>query len=186
MNKQESTYIDGAFAIELCVQGEDEHGLPLLDVTLYPAIASQVTNAPLGSGYAADFRYVMGGITVPLEETGLTKQELASMPLCDGWTVISYCGAGLRAHEVSQVFGVRAAIVILSALSDALLSESINEDDGGSLFRPGEDLLTDDWDHVCELLQRLQDQLEAENQREEVSFAFFDLIQASYGDLEAA
>ncbi|WP_043444251.1 hypothetical protein [Arthrobacter sp. L77] len=186
MNQQGPASIAGTFALELRVQGEDEHGLPMLDITLYPAVASQEANVPLGPGYAADVRYVMGAATVPLEEAGLTIQGLASMPLFEGWMIIRHRGAGLRAEEVATVFGARATIVLLSALSDALLSESINEDAKRNLFRAGENLLTDDWDEVCELLQRLQIQVAAQDEREEVSLAFFELIQATFDDREMA
>ena len=121
--------------MEFVVTGEDEHGLPLLEVNMYPVVVGMSSDNLV---FGVDGRHLVAGLTIPLEDTGLSTTDLDSLPLHGGWATISTAhGEGLRPQDLEGTFGPRSAVVVLEALADALLSESINADMRG--------LRTDRW-----------------------------------------
>lgn len=98
MNTQESgrkLHVDGAFEMEFVVAGEDEHGLPMLEVNLYPVFIGGM----VGDAWAleVDCNHLVAGLTVPLEETGLAVGDISSLPLHEGWALLTTShGSGLH------------------------------------------------------------------------------------------
>jgi hypothetical protein len=112
-----------------------------------------------------DGQHLVAGLTVPLEDTGFTPPDLDSLPLRGGWATISTAhGPGLQVEDLEQAFGTRAAVIVLKALADALLSESINADLYGSPYRSVE--LDDDnrYEEVLAMQKDLQIRIEADEQ----------------------
>jgi hypothetical protein len=133
MTNGHQLYVNGSFEMEFVVAGEDEYGLPLLEVNMYPVVVAGMTSDDLNFG--VDARHLVAGLTIPLEDTGLSTTDLASLPLHDGWATISTAhGEGLRPQDLEGTFGTRSAVIVLGALADALLSESINADMKGSSY----------------------------------------------------
>lgn len=161
-------HVDGLFAMEFAIVGQDEHGLPLLEVNFYP-----VLEGVAGSWAAAvDGKHLVANSTVPLEDAGLTPTELESLPLRDGWTLISTAhGAGLRVEDLEKLFGSRAALIILEALTDALLSEFINRDLFGTPYRAME-LNDNRYEEVLLMRNVLQHTIEADEQRQVIRNVF--------------
>jgi hypothetical protein len=116
-------HVDGSFEMEFALAGQDEHGLPLLDVNMYPTVEGMTGD---NFAWGLDGQHLVAGLTIPLEDTGLGTSELESLPLRGGWATISAeHGPGFSSQELEGVFGRRVAVVVLEALADALLSESI-------------------------------------------------------------
>ena len=94
---------------------------------MYPTVIEGMTGDNFAWGL--DGRHLVAGLTIPLEDTGLGTSELDSLPLRGGWATISAeHGPGFRPQELEGAFGPRVAVIVLEALADALLSESINAD----------------------------------------------------------
>lgn len=167
MNTQENgnkLHVDGVFEMEFVVAGEDEHGLPLLEVNLYPVSLEGM----IGDDWAlkVDQNHLVAGVTVPLEETGLATGDIDSLPLNEGWALITTShGAGLHVEDVEQTFGSRAAVFVLKALADALLSESINADQYGNPYRAIELDGSNRYEEVLDMQKALQARIEADEQR---------------------
>jgi hypothetical protein len=156
-------HVNGTFQMEFVVAGEDEHGLPLLEVNFYPVSIEGMIGDNLALGM--DGQHLVAGLTVPLEDTGFTPPDLDSLPLREGWATISTAhGPGLQVEDLEQAFGTRAAVIVLKALADALLSESINADLYGSPYRSVE--LDDDnrYEEVLAMQKDLQSRIEADEQ----------------------
>ena len=166
MNTQNNGYqlhLDGSFEMEFVVAGEDEHGLPLLEINLYPVVVVGMIGDNLAFG--VDGKHLVAGLTIPLEDTGLSTTDLDSLPLHGGWATISTAhGEGLRPQNLEGTFGPRSAVIVLEALADALLSESINADMKGSSYRSVE--LSDDnqYEEVLAMHKNLQSRIEVEEQ----------------------
>lgn len=95
----------------------------------------------------------------------MSTTDVDSLPLHDGWATISTAHAeGLRPQDLEGTFGPRSAVIVLKALADALLSESINADMTGSSYRSVE--LDDDnrYEEVLAMHQNLQSRIEVEEQ----------------------
>lgn len=182
MNTQENgskLHVDGVFDMEFVVAGEDEHGLPLLEVNLYPVTVGGMT----GDEWAVklDDSHVLAALTVPLEETSLTVGDVDSLPLDRGWVLIttSY-GCGLHVEDVEQAFGSRAAVIVLKALSEALLSESINADQYGKPYRAIELDESNRYEEVLDMHKELQERIQAEEQRKATQYEFNALIDREF------
>lgn len=174
MNNGHQLYVDGSFEMEFAVAGEDEHGLPLLEVNMYPVVVVGMIGDNLAFG--VDGKHLVGGLTIPLEDTGLSPADLDSLPLHGGWATISSAhGEGFRPQDLERTFGPRSAVVVLKALADALLSESINADMTGSPYRSVE--LDDDnlYEEVLAMHKNLQSRIEVEEQ-EQVTHAVFNAM----------
>ncbi|MDF2048870.1 hypothetical protein [Arthrobacter sp. Cr_A7] len=170
-------HVDGLFAMEFAMVGQDEHGLPLLEVNFYP-----VLEGVTGSGWTAavDGKHLVANATVPLEDTGLTPADLESLPLQDGWTSISTAhGAGLRVEHLEKHFGSRAALIILEALADALLSEFINRDLFGNPYRTIE-LNDNRYEEVLLMRNVLLHRIEADEQRQVTRNVFNALMDREF------
>lgn len=156
-------HVDGLFAMEFVVVGQDEHGLPLLEVNFYPVLEG-VTGT--GSAAAMDGTHLVASTTVPLEDAGLTLMDLESLPLREGRAFISTAlGPGLRAEDLEKNFGSRAAVIVLEALADALLSEFINRDLFGTPYRAFE---VDDnrYEEVLQMRSVLRHKIDSDEQRQ--------------------
>lgn len=154
-------HIDGSFEMEFVVTGVDEHGLPLLEVNMYPVVVVGMLGDKLAVGVGG--QHLVAGLTIPLEDTGLSTTDLDSLPLHGGWATIATAhGEGLRPQDLEGTFGPRSAVVVLEALADALLSESINADLKGSSYRSVE--LCDDnrYEEVLAMHKNLQSRIELE------------------------
>ena len=162
-NNDHLLHVDGSFEMEFVVTGEDEHGLPLLEVKMYPVVVIGKISDNLFFG--VDGRHLVAGLTVPLEDTGLSTTDLDSLPLHGGWATISTAhGKGVRPQDLEGSFGPRSAVIVLEALADALLSESINADMKGSPYR-SEELHGDNrYEEVLAMHKTLQSRLEIEEQ----------------------
>jgi hypothetical protein len=164
-NSGHQLHVDGSFEMEFVVAGEDEHGLPLLEVNIYPVVIEGMIGDNLAFG--VDGQHLVAGLTVPLEATGLSPTDLDSLPLRGGWATISTAhGSGLRVEDLERAFGARAAVIVLEALADALLSESINADLYGSPYRSVE--LDDDnrYEEVLAMQKALQSRIEVDEKRQ--------------------
>lgn len=170
---------DGSFAAYIAVEGTDEHGLPILAVTLFPLVAT-TGSSDLGHGFGLDNRFILDEVFVPLEETRLSVEDVSSLPLHEEWTVVSLDKVGLRASEVKATFGVRAAVYILAALGQAYLSESVNQDVDLLPYRESENLFTGNYDVVLAMHHVLTDAVRADEELEEVRLHFYELIAASF------
>lgn len=170
-------HVDGLFAMEFATVGQDEHGLPLLEVNFYPVL-EEMTGT--GSTAAVDGQHLVANSTVPLEDAGLTLKDLESLPLRDGWASISTAhGAGLRVEDLEKLFGSRAAVIILEALADALLSEFINRDLFGNPYRSFE-LNDNRYEEVLLMRNVLQHRIDADEQRQVTRSAFNALINREF------
>lgn len=162
-NTGHQLYVDGSFEMEFVVAGEDEHGLPLLEINLYPVVVIGMIGDNLAFG--VDGKHLVAGLTIPLEDTGLSTTDLHSLPLHGGWATISTAhGEGLRPQNLEGTLGPRSAVIVLEALADALLSESINADMKGCPYRSVE--LSDDnrYEEVLDMHKNLQSRIEMEEQ----------------------
>jgi hypothetical protein len=54
--------------MEFAVAGKDEHNLPLLEVNMYPVLASGM-----------DSQHLVGALAMPLEDTGLGIMDVESL-----------------------------------------------------------------------------------------------------------
>jgi hypothetical protein len=121
-------YVDATFEMELIIAGKDEHGLPMLEVNMYPVMAAGL-----------DTRHLVGSLCIPLEDTGLSVQDVEALPLRDGWlTVTASEGPGIAAEELEELFGPHVAVLALHVLTEALLSEYINMDLRAAPYRSTE------------------------------------------------
>lgn len=163
MNNGPQLHVDGSFEMEFVVAGEDEHGLPLLEVNLYPVVVvGMIGDKP---AFGVDGKHLVAGLTIPLEDTGLSTRDLDSLPLHGGWATISTeHGEGLRPQDVEGMFGPRSAVIVLEALADALLSESINADMNGSSYRSIEQSHANRYEEVRAMHKNLQSRIEKEEQ----------------------
>lgn len=182
MNTRENgnkLHVDGVFDMEFVVAGEDEHGLPLLEINLYPVSIEGM----VGDTWAlkVDDNHLVGGLTVPLEETGLTVGDVSSLPLHEGWALITTShGSGLHVEDVEHTFGSRAAVFVLAALADALLSESINADQYGNPYRAIELVDNNRYEEVLAMQKELQARMEADEQWRATHNAFSALIDREF------
>ena len=69
-NNGHPLHVDGSFEMEFVVTGEDEHGLPLLEVNMYPVVVVGMISDNLFVG--VDGRHLVAALTIPLEDTGLS------------------------------------------------------------------------------------------------------------------
>lgn len=170
-------HVDGLFEMEFAIVGQDEHGLPLLEVNFYP-----VLEGTTGTDWTAvvDGQHLVANLTVPLEDAGLTLKDLESLPLRDGWACISTAhGVGLRVEDLEKHFGSRAAVIILEALADALLSEFINRDLFGNPYRSLE-LNDNRYEEVLLMRNVLQQRIDADEQRQLTRNAFNALMNRGF------
>lgn len=178
MNTQENEsklHVDGVFEMEFVVAGEDEHGLPLLEVSLYPVSIEGM----IGDDWAlvVDNNHLVAGLTVPLEETGLAIDDVDSLPLHEGWALLTTSrGSGVHVEDVEQTFGSRAAVFVLKALADALLSENINADQHGNPYRMIELHEINRYEEVLAMQKELQARIESDEQRRAIDYDFKALI----------
>jgi hypothetical protein len=115
--------------------------------------------------FGVDGKHLVAGLTIPLEDTGLSTTDLDSLPLHGGWATISTAhGEGLRPHDLEGTFGPRSALIVLEALADALLSESINTDMKGSSYRSVELYGENRYEEVLAMHKNLQSRIEVEEQ----------------------
>lgn len=127
-------HVDGSFAMELVVAGVDEHGLPMLELSMYPVVVAGVDQD--GLTYTADWRHCVGQLSLPLEDSGLSPCEVEALPLSGGWATLSAGGGpGLAAARIEAEFGAQAAVLVLQVLTEALLSEFINMDVHAAPYR---------------------------------------------------
>lgn len=77
---------------------------------------------------------------------------------------------------MEQAFGSRAAVLVLTALADALLSESINADQFGNPYRAIELGESNRYEEVLAMQKELQAQIEADEQRRAIHYEFNVLI----------
>ncbi len=161
MKNGHQLYVDGSFEMEFVVAGEDEHGLPLLEVIMYPVIVGMSGDNLV---FGVDGRHLLAGLTIPLEDTGLSTTDLDSLPLHDGWATISTAhGEGLRPQDLEGTFGPRSAVIVLEALADALLSESINADTNGRSYRSVELNDNNRYEEVLAMHKNLQSRIDVED-----------------------
>jgi len=182
MNTQENgnkLHVDGVFEMEFVVAGEDEHGLPMLEVNLYPvSIEGMVGDAWV---LKIDDNHLLAGLTIPLEETGLVMGDISSLPLHEGWVLITTShGSGLHVEDLEQTFGARAAVFVLMALADALLSESINADQYGRPYRAVELDESNRYKEVLAMQKELHARIEADEQRRATDHEFNALIDREF------
>jgi hypothetical protein len=127
MYEENHLHVNGSFAMEFVVAGVDEHGLPMLELSAYPVVVSGADQD--GLTYTADWRHCVGRLSLPLEDSDLSRSEVEALPLSDGWATLSAGeGPGLAAVRIEAEFGARAAVLVLQVLTEALLSEFINMD----------------------------------------------------------
>lgn len=182
MNTQENEsklHVDGVFDMEFVVAGEDEHGLPLLEVNLYPVSIEGM----IGDDWVlvVDNNHLVAGLTVPLEETGLAMDDVDSLPLHGGWALLTTShGSGLHVEDVEQTFGSRAAVFVLKALADALLSENINADQYGDPYRAIELHGINRYEEVLAMQKELQARIESDEQRRATDYDFKALIHREF------
>lgn len=173
-NNGHQLHVNGSFEMEFVVAGEDEHGLPLLEVNMYPVVVVGMLGDNVAFGM--DGKHLVAGLTIPLEDTGLSTTDLDSLPLHGGWATISTAhGEGRRPQDLEETFGRRPALVVLEALADALLSESINVDMKGGPYRSME--LSEDncYEEVLAMHGKLRSRIEAEEQ-EQVTHDVFNAM----------
>jgi hypothetical protein len=116
-----------------------------------------------------------------LEETGLAMGELNSLPLHEGWVLITTShGSGLHVEDIEETFGRRAAVLVLEALADALLSESINADQYGNPYRAIELAESNRYEEVLAMQNELQAQIEDDEQRTATLYEFNALIDREF------
>lgn len=178
-DKGNELHVDGVFEMEFVVAGEDEHGLPMLEVNLYPVfIEGMIRDA---WALKVDVNHLVAGLTIPLEETGLAIGDISSFPLHEGWALIATRhGSGLHVESVEQTFGSRAAVFVLAALADALLSEAINTDQHGNPYRAIELDQSNRYEEVLAMQKELQARIEADEQRRATEYEFNALIDREF------
>ena len=172
-------HVNGVFDMEFVLAGEDEHGLPLLEVNLYPVTVEGI----IGNDWAlmVDYSHVLAALTVPLEEAGLARGDLDSLPLHAGWARISTShGCGLYVEDVEQAFGSRAAVIVLKALAEALLSESINADQYGIPYRAIELVENNRYEEVLDMQKELQARTERDERRRATEYEFNALMNREF------
>lgn len=167
-------HVDGNFEMEFVVAGQDEHGLPLLEVNMYPIVIEGMIGDNFSLGL--DGRHLIAGLTVPLENTGLGTPEMDSLPLRGGWATISAeHGPGFRPQELEGAFGPRVAVIVLEALADALLSESINADMHGNPYRSIELECDNRYEEVLAMHKNLQRRI-ASHEQDQVNHDVFNAM----------
>lgn len=178
-DKGNELHVDGAFEMEFVVAGEDEHGLPMLEVNLYPVfIEGMIRDA---WALKVDANHLVAGLTIPMEETGLSIRDISSLPLQEGWALITTRhGSGLHVDDVEQTFASRAAVFVLAALADALLSEAINADQYGNPYRAIELGESNRYEEVLAMQKELQARIEADEQRMATHYEFNALIDREF------
>lgn len=160
-NNEHRLHVDGSFAMEFMGSGEDEHGLPLLEVNFYPLVAQGM----IGDRWAVavDSQHLVANFTEPLENAGLTLKDMDSLPLRGGWATISSGQAsGFRVEDLESTFGSRAAVIILKALADALLSEAINADWHGTPYRSINITEENRYEEILAMQEEMQNRIEAD------------------------
>ena len=179
MNNGHHQYIDGCFEMEFAVSGEDEHGLPLLDVNMYPVIFVGMTSDNVACGVGS--MHLVAELTIPLEDSGLSTTDLESLPLLGGWATISTAQAdGLRPEDLEGIFGPRAAAIVLEALADALLSESINADMNGYSYRLN-DLNGDNrYEEILAMHKNLLRRIDAEDEKQVTRDVFHSMMSREF------
>ncbi|TLM71599.1 hypothetical protein [Pseudarthrobacter sp. NamB4] len=128
-----------------------------------------------------DSRHLVGSLTVPLEEADLSLQELASLPVEKGWGTISTGRSpGIRVEDLESMFGLRAAVIVLGALADALLSEAINADLYGRPYLPM-DLAEDNrYEEILAMQRELQQISDADESLRAVRNAFDQIMKRKF------
>lgn len=178
MNSGHQLYVEGSFEMEFVVAGEDEHGLPLLEVNMYPVVVGMSRGNLV---FGVDGSHLVAGLTIPLEDTGLSTTDLDSLPLHGGWATISTAhGEGLHPQDLEGSFGPRSAVIILEALADALLSESINADMKGSPYRSVGLHGDNRYEEVLAMHKTLQRRLETEEQMQVTRDVFNAMISREF------
>lgn len=165
-------HVDATFEMEIVVAGKDEHGLPLIEVNMYPVLASGI-----------DSEHLVGSLSTPLEETGLSIADVQRLPLDKGWLTVTANngGPGVTAGKLEELLGPKAAVLALQVLSEALVSEYINMDLRATPYRS----IESENDEFCDTVQAMHADLAArvaaEIERQETRRAFDELMSRAYG-----
>lgn len=164
-------HIDATFEVEIVIAGKDEHGLPLLEVNMYPLLATGI-----------DQEHLVGTLSMPLEETGLSIDDVEILPLDDGWlTVTATNGPGIAASHLEELLGTEAAVLALQVLTEALMSECINMDLRAAPYRSFE---TDDvelYDAIQAMHADLAVRVASKIECQETRRAFDEIMSRAYG-----
>jgi hypothetical protein len=164
-------HLDSTFEMELVIVGDDEHGLPVLEVNMYPVRVMGM-----------DTRHLVGSLCIPLEDTGLSVQDVEVLPLRDGWvTVTASEGLGIAAEELEELFGPHVAVLALQVLTEALLSEYINMDLRAAPYRSTE-VESDELHWAVQALHAdLAVRISQKAERQQTRNAFDEIISRSFG-----